>query len=120
MSLKEIKKSLIDLYLNIKVRKISEINNLSDDSSQIEESHLNKLPIMDIINYLSNSFEILSEIKAQEKYEEKIIEDEKKEKYYNYENEEDANGLILYEGMLIKAESDIRNHIRVRNIYILI
>ena len=70
---------------------------------------------MDIINYLSNSFEILSEIKAQEKYEEKLIEDKKKEKFYNFENKKDPNGLMLYEGMLIKAESDIRNHIRVRN-----
>ena len=49
----------------------------------------------------------------------KVFEDEKREKYYNYEDETDANGLKLYEGMLIKAESDIRNHIRVRLIYIL-
>ena len=41
-------------------------------------------------------------------------EEVEKEKYININNlENDANGLILYEGMLIKAESDIRNHIRV-------
>jgi hypothetical protein len=79
-----------------------------------EEILLDKLPIMDIINYISNSIEILSDIKAQEKYDEKILEDEKKEKYTNKEDlENDPNGLKLYEGMLIKAESDIRNHIRV-------
>ena len=72
------------------------------------------MPIYDIINYLSNSIEILTDIKAQDKYEAKILEDEEKEKYININNlENDANGLILYEGMLIKAESDIRNHIRV-------
>lgn len=48
----------------------------------------------------------------------KYLKMKKREKYYNYENEEDANGLKLYEGMLIKAESDKRNHIRVRLIYI--
>ena len=117
MSLNEIKKSLINLYLNVKIRKVSNINNLSDESFNEEAKMLNKLPILDIINYLSNSFEVLSEIKAQEKYEEKLIEDEKREKYYNFEDEEDPNGLKLYEGMLVKAESDIRNHIRVRNKY---
>ena len=114
MSLKEIKKALIDLYLGVKVRKISEINNMPEEMILEEELFLDKLPTLDIINYISNSIEILSDIKAQEKYDEKIIEDEKKEKYINNEDlENDANGLKLYEGMLIKAESDIRNHIRV-------
>jgi hypothetical protein len=118
MSLKEIQEALIDLYLGLKVRKLVDLNNMSDNSVEEEKKHLYKLPILDIINYIANSFEILSEIKAQEKYEEKLCEDEKKEEYYNYENEEDANGLKLYEGMLVKAESDIRNHIRVRNMNI--
>ena len=114
MSLKEIKKALIDLYLGVKVRKISEINNMPEEMILEEELFLDKLPTLDIINYISNSIEILSDMKAQEKYEEKILEDEKKENYINNEDlENDANGLKLYEGMLIKAESDIRNHIRV-------
>lgn len=114
MSLSEIKKALIDLYLGVKVRKISEINNMPNELMLEEEDFLEKLPLMDIINYISNSIEILSDLKAQEKYNEKISEDEEKEKYINKEDlENDANGLKLYEGMLIKAESDIRNHIRV-------
>ena len=114
MSLSEIKKALIDLYLGVKVRKLSEINNMPNELMLEEEDFLEKLPIMDIINYISNSIDILSELKAQEKYDEKILEDEEKEKYINKEDlENDANGLKLYEGMLIKAESDIRNHIRV-------
>ena len=105
---------LIDLYLGVKVRKLSEINNMPDELMIEEEQLLNKLPIMEIINYISNSIEILSDLKAQEKYDEKVLQDEEKEKYINHEDlENDANGLKLYEGMLIKAESDIRNHIRV-------
>ena len=114
MSLKEIKNALIDLYLGVKVRKLSEINNMPDELMIEEEQLLNKLPIMEIINYISNSIEILSDLKAQEKYDEKVLQDEEKEKYINHEDlENDANGLKLYEGMLVKAESDIRNHIRV-------
>ena len=60
-----------------------------------------------------NDLNILS---ANEKYEEKILEDESKKFYKNTENKNDENGLILYEGMLIKAEKDIRKHIRVKNI----
>ena len=114
MSLNEIKKSLIDLYLGVKVRKLSEIDNMPDELMIEEEEILKKLPILDIINYITNSIEILSDIKAQEKYDEKVLADEEKENYINKEDlENDANGLKLYEGMLIKAESDIRNHIRV-------
>ena len=114
MSLTEIKKALIELYLGVKVRKLSEINNMPEELMLEEEDILKKLPIMDIINYISNSIEILSDLKAQEKYDEKILEDEEKENYINKEDlANDANGLKLYEGMLIKAESDIRNHIRV-------
>jgi hypothetical protein len=112
--MEEIKKALIDLYLGVKIRKLSEIDNMPDELIIEEEQILNKLPIIEIINYISNSIEILSEIKAQEKYEEKIMEDEKKEKFINKNDmENDPNGLKLYEGLLVKAESDIRNHIRV-------
>lgn len=118
--MEEIKNALIDLYLGVKVRKLSEINNMPDELVVEEEQILKKLPVLEIINYISNSIEILSEIKAQEKYEEKILEDEEKEKYINKNDiENDPNGLKLYEGMLIKAESDIRNHIRVSNYYIM-
>lgn len=119
--MEEIKNALIDLYLGVKVRKLSEINNMPDELVVEEEQILKKLPVLVIINYISNSIEILSEIKAQEKYEEKILEDEEKEKYINKNDiENDPNGLKLYEGMLIKAESDIRNHIRVSNYYIIL
>jgi len=59
----------------------------------------------------------LINIKANEKYEEKLEEDEKKEKYKNLNDTKDENGLKLYEGLLIKAEKDIREHIKVEYIY---
>ena len=119
MTMEEIKNSIIDLYFGVKVRKLEEINNMTDDIIKQEKKVLDKLPIKEIINYINNSIETLIDIKASEKYEEKILEDEEKEKYKNINDlENDPNGLKLYEGMLIKAESDIRNHIRViKNIY---
>ena len=116
MSINEIKKSLINLYFGVKVRKLEEIKSLSDDLIKQEEKTLDKLPPLDIINYISNSIETLIALKVEEKYEQKILEDEEKENYRNINDlENDPNGLKLYEGMLIKAESDIRGHIRVSN-----
>ena len=117
MSINEVKKALINLYFGVKVRKLEEIKNFSDDLIKQEEKTLDKLPPLDIINYISNSIETIIAIKVEEQYEQKILEDEEKEKYKNINDlENDPNGLKLYEGMLIKAESDIRSHIRVSNI----
>ena len=113
MSQKEIKNQLIDLYLYIKIRKEDEIEKITKEDMENEKNILNILPINDIINYIKNSIEILIELKACEKYEEKILSDESKKLYHNNKDKNDENGLILYEGMLIKAEKDIRKHIRV-------
>ena len=75
---------------------------------------MRKLSITDIINYIYNSIEILIKIKVNEKYEEKLEEDERVEKYKNLNDSKDENGLKLYEGLLIKAEKDIREHIKVK------
>ena len=114
MSLEEIKNKLIELYLFLKIRKTDEIENITKEDIEKEKNNLNILSVNDIINYIKTSIEILIELKASEKYEEKIFEDESKKFYKNKENKNDENGLILYEGMLIKAEKDIRKHIRVK------
>ena len=36
---------------------------------------------------------------------------------FNKEDPSDSNGLILYEGMLIQAEKNIRSHIRVSYLF---
>ena len=111
--LKEIKKQLIDLYLCVKVRKNEDIEKLTSDIVDSERENLKNLTLTDIINYIQNSIDCLVDLKANKKYQEKLENDESKDKYINYEDPKDANGLKLYESMLIKAEGDLRNHIRV-------
>ena len=72
------------------------------------------MPLIDIINYIQNSIDVLVDLRATEKYEKKLENDESKNKYINYEDKNDENGLKLYEGMLINTEKKIREHIRVR------
>jgi hypothetical protein len=114
MSLEEIRSKLIDLYLCVKVRKSDEIKNITSEYIQNERNSLKKIPLIDIINYIQNSIEILVEMRAIEKYEEKLEKDEEKNNYINNEDKNDLNGLKLYEGMLINTEKKIREHIRVR------
>ena len=59
-------------------------------------------------------------MRATEKYEQKLEKDEEIKNYVNEQNPDDSNGLKLYEGMLIQAEKNIRNHIRVSNKIIII
>lgn len=114
----EIKNQIIDLYLSVKVRKSEDIKNITEEYINNERDNLKNIPIIDIINYIQNSIDILVEMRATEKYEEKLKKDEEKDKYINKENPEDSNGLKLYEGMLIEAEKNIRGHIRVRKNFI--
>ena len=114
----EIKNQLIDLYLSVKVRKSEDIKNITEEYINNERDNLKNIPMLDIINYIQNSIDILVEMRATEKYEEKLKKDEEKDKYINKENPEDSNGLKLYEGMLIEAEKNIRGHIRVRKNFI--
>ena len=118
--IKEIKKQLIDLYLSVKVRKSEEIDQLTSEDVDRERQNLKHLSLLSIINYIQNSIDILVDLRANEKYEQKLEKEESKDHYINYEDPNDANGLKLYEGMLIKLEGDLRSHIRVIKIFYLI
>ena len=111
----KIRAQLIDLYLSVKVRKTEEINYINDETINKERQNLKKIPISDIINYIQSSIDTLVDLRATEKYEQKLEKDEELKNYVNEEDPDDSNGLKLYEGMLIQAEKNIRNHIRVSN-----
>ena len=120
MSLEEIREKLIDLYLCIKIRKSEDIKNLTNNKINKERKNLKKLSTIEIINYIQNSIDVLVDIKTMEKLQEQLELEESKKFFKNNEDPNDSNGLKLYEGMLIKAEEKIRNHIRVRKYYFII
>ncbi len=118
--IKEIRKQLIDLYLSVKVRKSEEIDKMTSDDVDKERQSLKNYSLLKIMNYIQNSIDILVDLRANELYEKQLEKDESKKHYINYEDPKDANGLKLYEGMLIKLEGDLRTHIRViKNIFII-
>ena len=95
-------KIYIDLKINNKDNK-----DYAPDKIEKEIPYLKNLSIIDLINVLSNYFNILLEIKNSNKDTIYIEEDDEKPLYKQYEE------------LLIKAENDIRKHIKV-NIYIFI
>ena len=117
MSIEEVRNKLIELYLCVKVRKSEDIKNITPEFISNEKKGLKNIPLIDIINYIQNSIDILVEMKSLEKYEEKLEKEQEYKNYINKEDPQDPNGLKLYEGMLIQAEKKIRGHIRVSNIF---
>ena len=102
--IKEIKKQLIDLYLSVKVRKSDEIDNMTSEDVDKERKGLKNYSLLKILNYIQNSIDILVDLRANEKYEQKLEQDELKNNYINYKDPKDANDMKLYEGMIIKLK----------------
>ena len=89
---------LINLYLNIKVRSQEEVNSLTEENLILETDNIMNLSILDIIEYIKSTIDIIISIKVESK-----IND--------YKIKEDNNAAKDYETLLQKLESSIRQHI---------
>ena len=117
-SISLIREKLIDLYLEIKIRKteevyyllnlnnlfIQQIVNISDQILENNRKSLEKIPILEIINYIRTSLYIIIQIKIKEELE-KNKDDNTKKKIWEENAAED------YETLLRKEEAEIRQHI---------
>ena len=111
------KSLLVNMYLDLKTIKKEEIENANEEKISEEKQRIKKLSLIDLINYISKKINILVEIKANFKYEEKM----KKEKESESEDEQNTKKSLAgqYEELLIKAENDIRKHIKVSIIFLI-
>jgi hypothetical protein len=99
---------LLKMYLKLKIRK-NEDSEESEKEENLEEKHnLKKMTLIELIDYISkyiyNLISLKSNAKTQEKRKDISEEDSSKE---------DKNLAEQYEELLIKAENDIRKHIKV-------
>ncbi len=90
---------LTKIYLDLQSYKK---DNKQEPEDEKEKQSLKNLPLIELINLLSNYINLLLDIKNNESIEE---DTEEKPLYKQYEE------------LLIKAESDIRKHIKVSNIF---
>lgn len=107
---------LVKLYLELKNGKKEKTEDLTNEKVIEEKNNLLKLSLIELINYISKNINVLVEIKSNVKYEENI----KKEKDSKIDDNNPENETLSqqYEELLIKAENDIRKHIKVRLIFL--
>jgi hypothetical protein len=111
------KSLLVKMYLDLKMIKKEETEEINEERFSEEKLRIKKLSLIDLINYISKNLNMLVEIKANFKYEEKI----KKEKENESEDDQNTKKSLAeqYEELLIKAENDIRKHIKVSIIFLI-
>ena len=116
-----IREKLIELYLETKVRKNSEVNyiynliilfidqivNISKETFERDRKNLEKISILDIIQYIKESLFIIIQIKVREEL--------AKCKENKIQNILDGNCAEDYETLLRKEEAEIRQHICVQH-----
>lgn len=103
------KQELISLYLGIKLRKESDVNktmiiikiqvlSLTEKECINELNELKDLSLLDIVQYIKNSIDVIVTLKIEEKKNE-------------YKSKKNENAATDYETLLQKEEAAIRQHI---------
>jgi hypothetical protein len=65
-SAKMVRKSIMELYLNVKIRSQEEIAQMTEEAIEKERDRLNKVDTLDIIDYIKQSVEILMHMRIEE------------------------------------------------------
>lgn len=103
------KQELISLYLGIKLRKESDVNktmiiiklqvlSLTEKECINELNELKDISLLDIVQYIKNSIDVIVTLKIEEKKNE-------------YKSKKNENAATDYETLLQKEEAAIRQHI---------
>ena len=110
------KNLLIKMYLELKFKKSDESEEINKEKISEEKNRLKKLSLIELIIHITNNLSILIDIISNIKYEEKI----KKEKENEISDDENIKKKLAeqYEELLIKAENDIRKHIKVSKFFL--
>ena len=110
------KNLLIKMYLELKFKKSDESEETNKEKISEEKNRLKKLSLIELIIHITNNLSILIDIISNIKYEEKI----KKEKENEINDDENIKKTLAeqYEELLIKAENDIRKHIKVSKFFL--
>ena len=61
-----VRKAIIDLYLNVKIRSQEEISAMNEDAMEREKLKLETTDTLDIIDYIKHSVEILMHMRMEE------------------------------------------------------
>ena len=120
-NIEQAKDLLIKLYLELKLKGEEEILDLSNDKIKEEKNNFKNFTLVELINYISKTINILIDVNSNLKFEERIRKQKEQKEIEKQCIFWDENKSLAeqYEELLIKAENDIRKHIKVRNKIIL-
>ena len=115
-NIEQAKDLLIKLYLELKLKGEEEILDLSNDKIKEEKNNFKSFTLVELINYISKTIDILIDVNSNLKFEEKIRKQKEQNVFEKQCIFRDENKILAeqYEELLIKAENDIRKHIKVR------
>jgi len=115
-NIEQAKDLLIKLYLELKLKGEEEILDLSNDKIMEEKNNFKSFTLVELINYISKTIDILIDVNSNLKFEEKIRKQKEQNVFEKQCIFRDENKSLAeqYEELLIKAENDIRKHIKVR------
>ena len=97
------KELLSQIYMDLKLYR--EEYKITEDRIIQEKEYIKDLSIVELINFISNYINLILEIKKENN--ESFLE----------ENDQEKPLYKQYEELLIKAENDIRKHIKVRKYF---
>ena len=120
-NIEQAKDLLIKMYLELKLKGEEEILELSKDKIKEEKNNFKSFTLVELINYISKTINILIDVNSNLKFEERIRKQKEQKEIEKQCIFRDENKSLAeqYEELLIKAENDIRKHIKVRNKIIL-
>jgi hypothetical protein len=61
-----VRKAILELYLNVKIRSQEEIGQMTEDAMEKERSKLGTVDTVDLIDYIKQSVEILMHMRIEE------------------------------------------------------
>lgn len=61
-----VRKAILELYLNVKIRSQEEIAQMTEDAIEKERARLGKVDTLDVIDYIKQSVEILMHMRIEE------------------------------------------------------
>ena len=99
---------LLKMYLELKIRKNEDSEELEKEENLEEKHDLKKMSLIELIDYISKYIYNLISLKSNAKNQEKMKDISEEDS-----SKEDKNLAEQYEELLIKAENDIRKHIKV-------
>ena len=112
------KNLLIKMYLELKFKKSDESEEINKEKISEEKNRLKKLSLIELIIHITNNLSILIDIISNIKYEEKIKKKKEKGNEISDDKKKKKTLAEQYEELLIKAENDIRKHIKVSKFFL--